>query len=107
VDSPQPQSNGSSNDKVVIDPTKGGAVSAKAVQKARALEVEQGVWIWDGLTKVLEVDLFSAAWEIRHGAAMALRELLKVQGQHGGMRGSSSPFNSFVATLPNSSAPFR
>lgn len=37
--------------------------------------------------KVLEVDLFSAAWEIRHGAAIALRELLKVQGQCGGMQG--------------------
>lgn len=39
---------------------------------------------------MLEVDLFSAAWEVRHGAAMALRELLKVQGKFGGMRGSST-----------------
>jgi len=38
--------------------------------------------------KVLEVDLFSDAWEVRHGAAMAMRELLKVQGGCGGMRGS-------------------
>jgi hypothetical protein len=37
--------------------------------------------------KILEVDLFSPAWEVRHGAAMALRELLKVQGKCGGMRG--------------------
>lgn len=36
---------------------------------------------------MLEVDLFSAAWEVRHGAAMALRELLKSQGKYGGMRG--------------------
>ena len=36
---------------------------------------------------MLEVDLFSAAWEVRHGAAMAMRELLKVQGRCGGMRG--------------------
>ena len=35
---------------------------------------------------MLEVDLFSAAWEVRHGAAMALRELLKSQGKYGGMR---------------------
>lgn len=39
------------------------------------------------MVKVLEVDLFSAAWEVRHGAALALRELLKVQGKCGGMRG--------------------
>jgi hypothetical protein len=34
------------------------------------------------------VDLFSAAWEVRHGAAMALRELLKIQGKYGGMKGT-------------------
>ena len=39
--------------------------------------------------KLLEVDLFSAAWEVRHGAAMALRELLKVQGKYGGMKGKA------------------
>ncbi|EEB88049.1 hypothetical protein MPER_14347, partial [Moniliophthora perniciosa FA553] len=76
---------GSSPDKVVIDPSKGGAVSAKEVKPSKALEVGPGVWVWDGLVKVLEVDLFSAAWEVRHGAAMALRELLKIQGKYGGM----------------------
>jgi TATA-binding protein-associated factor len=38
--------------------------------------------------KVLEVDLLSAAWEVRHGAALALRELLKAQGRFGGMKGT-------------------
>lgn len=75
-------------DKVVIDPSKGGAVSPKSAKQSKALEVEEGVWIWDGVVKVLEVDLFSAAWEVRHGAAMALRELLKLQGKYGGMRGT-------------------
>jgi TATA-binding protein-associated factor len=70
-----------------VDPTNGGAVSPKAAQESKALEVPAGCWVWDGLVKVLEVDLFSAAWELRHGAAMALRELLKVQGKCGGMRG--------------------
>lgn len=49
--------------------------------------MENGLWIWDGVVKVLEVDLFSTAWEVRHGAAMALREILKAQGKCGGMRG--------------------
>ncbi|KAI0086641.1 SNF2 chromatin remodeling protein [Irpex rosettiformis] len=73
-------------DKVVVDPSKGGAVSPKVEKQSKALEVEPGHWVWDGLTKILEVDLFSTAWEVRHGAAMALRELLKYQGKYGGMR---------------------
>ncbi|KAH9934987.1 SNF2 chromatin remodeling protein [Fomitopsis serialis] len=75
-----------SQEKVVIDPSKGGAVSPKAQKQSKALEVPQGRWVWDGLAKVLEVDLFSPAWEVRHGAAMALRELLKLQGKYGGMQ---------------------
>ncbi|TFY59920.1 hypothetical protein EVJ58_g5470 [Rhodofomes roseus] len=75
-----------SQEKVVIDPSKGGAVSPKAQKQSKALEVPQGRWVWDGLAKILEVDLFSPAWEVRHGAAMALRELLKLQGKYGGMQ---------------------
>ncbi|KAJ7168182.1 SNF2 superfamily chromatin remodeling protein [Mycena crocata] len=78
------------SEKVVIDPSKGGAVSPKAAKQSRALDVRPGVWIWDGVVRVLEVDLFSVAWEVRHGAAMALRELLKVQGTCGGMRAENA-----------------
>ncbi|KAL0947465.1 hypothetical protein HGRIS_013571 [Hohenbuehelia grisea] len=92
--SPTAAPNGTSPEKVVIDPSKGGAISPKAAQQSKALEVEPGLWVWDGLVKVLQVDLFSAAWEVRHGAAMALRELLKVQGKYGGMKdGLSIPEN--------------
>ncbi|KZV70640.1 SNF2 superfamily chromatin remodeling protein [Peniophora sp. CONT] len=77
-------------DKVVVDPTKGGAVSPKSEKQMQALRVQPGVWVWDGLVKVLEVDLFSPAWEVRHGASMALRELLKIQGAHAGMRAGLS-----------------
>ena len=85
---------GPSVEKVVVDPSKGGAVSPKsAAQQSKALEVQPGYWVWDGLVKILEVDLFSAAWEVRHGAAMALRELLKVQGRYGGTKGK------FIAQL--------
>ena len=80
----------SPTDKVVVDPTKGGAVSPKAEKQSKALEVRQGVWVWDGLVKILEVDLFSPAWEVRHGAAIALREILKHQGKFGGMQGNFS-----------------
>ncbi|OSC96601.1 SNF2 chromatin remodeling protein [Trametes coccinea BRFM310] len=86
LDSPKSPTEGPSQDRVVIDPSKGGAVAPKTESKSKALEVQPGCWVWDGLVKLLEVDLFSAAWEVRHGAAMALRELLKVQGKYGGMR---------------------
>ncbi|KAK0458447.1 SNF2 superfamily chromatin remodeling protein [Desarmillaria tabescens] len=76
--------NGSSPDKV------GGAVSPKEVKQSKALEVRPGYWIWDGVVKVLEVNLFSDAWEVRHGAAMALRELLKIQGKYGGMQAEAT-----------------
>lgn len=76
-----------SPERVVVDPSKGGAVEAKASEQSKALEVRPGEWVWDGVTKVLEVDLFSPAWEVRHGAALALREVLKAQGKCGGMRG--------------------
>jgi TATA-binding protein-associated factor len=89
ISSPALTVNGTSSEKVVIDPSKGGAISPKAAQQSKALDVKHGLWVWDGVVKVLEVDLFSAAWEVRHGAAMALRELLKVQGKFGGMRGTS------------------
>lgn len=88
ISSPTPSTNEPSPDKVVIDPSKGGAVSPKATKQSKALEVQPGCWIWDGLVNVLEVDLFSTAWEVRHGAAIALRELLKVQGKCGGMKGA-------------------
>ena len=96
LSSPSPALNGTANDKVIIDPSKGGAISPKATKESKALEVESGFWVWDGITKVLEVDLFSAAWEVRHGAAMAMRELLKAQGRCGGMRGLYCSFVSFT-----------
>lgn len=65
-------------------------MSPKAEKQSKALEVHPGDWVWDGLAKILEVDIFSPAWEVRHGAAMALRELLKHQGKYGGMRGELS-----------------
>ncbi|EPQ58588.1 SNF2 chromatin remodeling protein [Gloeophyllum trabeum ATCC 11539] len=84
-------------DKVVIDPTKGGAVMPKATQQSNALDVQPGCWIWDGVVKVLEIDLFSPQWEVRHGAALALRELLKIQGKYGGMKDGLSTAENDVA----------
>ena len=83
-------------DKVVVDPSKGGAVIPKNGKQSKALEVRPGTWIWDGIANMLEVDLFSQAWEVRHGAAMCLRELFKLQGRSGGMKGTFSPLLSIL-----------
>ncbi|KAF8558525.1 hypothetical protein OG21DRAFT_1504270 [Imleria badia] len=86
LDSPGPPVKTAPLEKVVIDPSKGGAVSPKSPQQSNALKVPQGSWVWGGIVSLLEVDLFSPTWETRHGAAMALRELLKTQGASGGMK---------------------
>ena len=83
---------------MVIDPTKGGAVSPKSPQQSNALQVPQGSWVWGGIVSLLEVDLFSPTWETRHGAAMALRELLKTQGASGGMKGQIPRPNFYSST---------
>lgn len=100
-----------SPEKVIIDPTKGGQIEAKEkTAQAQALNVPEGNWVWGGTVNLLQVDLFryssslssvqcqcwveltldfhSPNWEIRHGAAMALREVIKIRGASGGMRGS-------------------
>lgn len=43
-------------------------------------------WSFDGLVELLIVDLFDPKWEIRHGAALALREVLRVQAPGAGKR---------------------
>lgn len=99
-DSPQNAHAGPSTEKVVVDPMKGGAVSPKtAGSQSKALGVHPGQWIWDGLVNVLEVDIFSPAWEVRHGAAMALRELLKAQGKYGGTKGLSLLYLSSLSAV--------
>jgi len=76
---------------VVVDPSKGGAVDPKDSASSKnlgqtLLPRQPDTWIWDGVFRALEVDLFSPAWEIRHGAALALREIVKVCGAYGGTR---------------------
>ena len=41
-------------------------------------------WHFDRLCEVLKADLFDESWEIRHGAAMALREIIRVHGAGAG-----------------------
>ncbi|KAH7943366.1 hypothetical protein HPB52_007279 [Rhipicephalus sanguineus] len=47
-------------------------------------------WPLEAFVVALCQDLFSAAWEVRHGAATALREVIRLHGRGGG-RCSSTP----------------
>lgn len=42
-------------------------------------------WPFTILVEALQQDLLNSAWEVRHGSALALREILKVQGRSGGV----------------------
>ncbi|KAH0494125.1 hypothetical protein TgHK011_000757 [Trichoderma gracile] len=58
------------------------------------LEAEESLegaeWPFERLCDFLKVDLFDSAWETRHGAAMGLREVLRVHGGGAGrVRGKS------------------
>ncbi|KZT56424.1 hypothetical protein CALCODRAFT_435762 [Calocera cornea HHB12733] len=66
----------------------GGPVAVKenASKSARALTVPEGAWVWQGVVDILEIDLLNPNWEVRHGAALGLREVVKAQGGSGGMR---------------------
>ncbi|MCJ1313225.1 TATA-binding protein-associated factor mot1 [Agyrium rufum] len=46
---------------------------------------EQGLeWPFERLCDILAVDLFDHNWEVRHGAAMGLREVIRVHGKGAG-----------------------
>ncbi|XP_077491281.1 histone acetyltransferase 1 isoform X2 [Amblyomma americanum] len=49
-----------------------------------------GEWPLEAFVEALCQDLFSAAWEVRHGAATALREVVRLHG-HGGGRSDNTP----------------
>lgn len=59
---------------------------------------EQGLeWPFERLCEFLTVDLFDHAWEIRHGAAMGLREVVRVHGAGAGrVRGKSRAQNNIL-----------
>ena len=80
------------NAKIVSD-FKGSIVPEKSIIQAEA-EEEGLEWPFERLCEVLMVDLFDHHWEVRHGAAMGLREVIRVHGAGAGREhGRSSAFN--------------
>lgn len=67
------------DDSKLVSEFKGLAVPEKPPLVTEA--EERGLeWPFERLTEFLTVDLFDHAWEIRHGAAMGIREVIRVHG---------------------------
>ncbi|XXH04942.1 Structural maintenance of chromosomes protein 3 [Hypoxylon texense] len=57
-------------------------------------ELQGSEWPYERLCEFLKIDLFDAQWETRHGAALGLREILRVHGAGAGrLRGKSRAEN--------------
>ncbi|ODA79641.1 hypothetical protein RJ55_05235 [Drechmeria coniospora] len=66
-------------EKKVVSEFKGPIIPIKSEIETDS-SVEGAEWPYERLCDFLKVDLFDATWETRHGAAMGLRELLRVHG---------------------------
>ncbi|KAI1082259.1 hypothetical protein F5B20DRAFT_29430 [Whalleya microplaca] len=57
-------------------------------------ELQGSEWPYERLCEFLKVDIFDTQWETRHGAALGLREMLRVHGAGAGrLRGKSRSEN--------------
>lgn len=66
-------------DTKVVSEYKGPVIPIKSEIEADE-DMEGAEWPYERLCEFLKVDLFDPCWETRHGAAMGLRELIRVQG---------------------------
>lgn len=71
------------DDSKVVSEFKGVPVPEKSTFQTEAEENGEE-WPYDRLCEILTVDLFDHKWEVRHGAAMGLREVIRVHGAGAG-----------------------
>jgi TATA-binding protein-associated factor len=83
-------------DSKVISEFKGPAVPIKS--ELQTDEEDDGrEWPYERLCDFLMVDLFDPQWETRHGAAMGLREIIRVHGAGAGrVKGKTRPENDLL-----------
>ena len=72
-------------DSKVVSEFKGPLIPIKSELEADK-ELEGTEWPYERLCEFLKVDLFDPQWETRHGAAMGLREVVRVHGAGAGRR---------------------
>ncbi|TAQ87568.1 hypothetical protein B7494_g4096 [Chlorociboria aeruginascens] len=70
-------------DSKVVSEFKGPVMSIKSELQTEE-ETEGAEWPYERLCEFLMVDLFDPQWETRHGAAMGLREIIRVHGAGAG-----------------------
>lgn len=70
-------------DTKIVSDFKGSILPQKSAIQTDAEEEGRG-WPFERLCEFLMVDLFDNSWEIRHGAAMGLREVIRVHGAGAG-----------------------
>ncbi|UKZ80636.1 hypothetical protein TrVFT333_008399 [Trichoderma virens FT-333] len=76
-------------DAKVVSEFKGSVMQIKSELEAEE-SMEGAEWPYERLCDFLKIDLFDSSWETRHGAAMGLREVLRVHGGGAGrVRGKS------------------
>lgn len=74
---------GGDDDSKIVSEFKGPIVPEKPIIQTDA--EEQGLeWPYERMCEFLLVDIFDPNWEIRHGAAMGLREVIRAQGAGAG-----------------------
>ena len=71
------------DDSKVVSEFKGAFIPEKSVIQTEA-EEEGLEWPYEKLCDILSIDLFDYNWEIRHGAAMGLREVVRAHGAGAG-----------------------
>ncbi|KAE8132092.1 hypothetical protein BDV38DRAFT_225080 [Aspergillus pseudotamarii] len=83
------------DDSKIVSEFKGEAAPEKPlIQPETSDEGPSIAWPYEPMCDFLMVDLFDPNWEVRHGAAMALREVIRVQGAGAGrLRGKSRSQN--------------
>jgi len=84
---------GGDDESQVVAEFKGAPPVEKSAFQADT-EEEGKEWPFERLCEFLAVDLFDPQWEIRHGAAMGLREIVRTQGAGAGrLLGKTRPQN--------------
>ncbi|KAF7719292.1 SNF2-related protein [Penicillium ucsense] len=74
---------GGDDDSKIVSEFKGEVAPEKPI--IQPAFVDQGAgWPLECMCEFLSVDIFDPNWEVRHGAAMALREVIRVQGAGAG-----------------------
>jgi TATA-binding protein-associated factor len=80
-------------DTKVVSEFKGPTVLVKSEIETDE-ELQGSEWPFERLCEFLKLDVFDSQWEIRHGAALGLREILRVHGAGAGrLRGKSRTEN--------------